>query len=155
MKYWLLPLLSYTIGLWIQTISILTQVQTVWTFDLSIYHSSIFSHPPSLFSHPPSLLSKPALNHPFPSSPLSLLFSPAQLPPPSPLCLHYHHTEANEGTSQPDWTAAVNSIQLSLTFTLPTPQALPPHCWQRPKKLQVSRWCLFTKVTDPWGAGQA
>jgi len=107
----------------------------------SYYSSSLQAHQCQNFNSNPSSDCLNSIYYPFffpsplPSPPLSNLpstisFSPSPSLPLSihpplsfQLCLHYHHTEVNEGTSNQTKLLQFNLAQLdpSLTLTLPKP----------------------------------
>ena len=123
--------------------------------------SLLSSSPLSTFSPALYYPSSPPLPSPPPAPPLT------PPPPPPPFCwrmeyhLHSFHWRMKMVTDLgvPTWLLQSTKSGMDLRSPLHSPPSLPKPsplaARQRPKKLQASRWCPFTGVTDPWGVGQA
>jgi hypothetical protein len=102
----------------------------------------------SLFYSQHSLLFPKTCPKPFHPHPLS------SLPFPPTICLHRSILIQN-GPNEGRPLTQTELLQFQPACVRPTLHQCPPPSLLRDPTYRSPVWCLFTRVTDPWGVGQA
>ena len=115
------------------------------TISYSLFYSILFFAIFFCFLFPKTC---PKPFHPHPSTPPPF---PSPIPP---ICLHRSILIQN-GPNEGRPLTQTELLQFQSACVRPTLHQCPPPSLLRDPTYRSPVWCLFTRVTDPWGVGQA